>query len=145
MRRRAVRGREAQARLSILRSVSLSLSQARAWLGRYGCTGDQQHMVMSQLSDGQKARIVFAKLAMDKPHLLMLDEPTNHLDMESIDSLARMINCFKAREERSEKNVRENVRENVSPPLALFRTFPLSDTRRRSRAISTASRAASCS
>ena len=30
------------------------------------------------LSDGQKARIVFAKLAMDKPHLLMLDEP-NHL------------------------------------------------------------------
>ena len=34
---------------------------------------------MRQLSDGQKARIVFAKLAMDKPHLLMLDEPTNHL------------------------------------------------------------------
>ena len=34
---------------------------------------------MKQLSDGQKARIVFAKLAMDKPHLLMLDEPTNHL------------------------------------------------------------------
>jgi hypothetical protein len=50
---------------------------------------------MSQLSDGQKARIVFSKLAMDKPHLLMLDEPTNHLDMESIDSLARMINDFK--------------------------------------------------
>ena len=32
---------------------------------------------------------------MEKPHLLMLDEPTNHLDMESIDSLARMINSFK--------------------------------------------------
>ena len=31
----------------------------------------------------------------DQPHLLMLDEPTNHLDMESIDSLARMINEFK--------------------------------------------------
>ena len=37
---------------------------------------------------------MFAKLAMDKPHLLMLDEPTNHLDMESIDSLAKMINKF---------------------------------------------------
>ncbi len=68
---------------------------ARTWLGRYGCTNNQQSMPMSQLSDGQKARIVFAKLAMDKPHLLMLDEPTNHLDMESIDSLAKMINNFK--------------------------------------------------
>ena len=36
---------------------------------------------MKQLSDGQKARIVFAKLAMDKPHLLMLDEPTAFLDV----------------------------------------------------------------
>ena len=38
---------------------------------------------MKQLSDGQKARIVFAKLAMDKPHLLMLDEPTSALDPAS--------------------------------------------------------------
>ena len=38
---------------------------------------------MKQLSDGQKARIVFAKLAMDKPHLLMLDEPTNHLQIST--------------------------------------------------------------
>lgn len=71
------------------------IEPARTWLGRYGCTCKQQSMPMKQLSDGQKARIVFAKLAMDKPHLLMLDEPTNHLDMESIDSLARMINNFK--------------------------------------------------
>ncbi|KAJ1454500.1 P-loop containing nucleoside triphosphate hydrolase protein [Pelagophyceae sp. CCMP2097] len=70
------------------------IEKARSWLGRYGCTSRQQSMPMSQLSDGQKARIVFAKLAMDKPHLLMLDEPTNHLDMESIDSLAKMINKF---------------------------------------------------
>ena len=55
------------------------LEMARTWLGRYGCTARQQEMPMRQLSDGQKARIVFAKLAMDKPHLLMLDEPTNHL------------------------------------------------------------------
>ena len=32
------------------------IEKARGWLGRYGCTGEQQHMVMSQLSDGQKAR-----------------------------------------------------------------------------------------
>ena len=59
--------------------VFTKLEMARTWLGRYGCTAKQQEMPMKQLSDGQKARIVFAKLAMDKPHLLMLDEPTNHL------------------------------------------------------------------
>ena len=67
---------------------------ARTWLGRYGCTGNQQSMPMNQLSDGQKARIVFAKLALEKPHLLMLDEPTNHLDMESIESLQLALEKF---------------------------------------------------
>ena len=64
---------------SLYPKVFTKLEMARTWLGRYGCTAKQQEMPMKQLSDGQKARIVFAKLAMDKPHLLMLDEPTNHL------------------------------------------------------------------
>jgi ABC-type Mn2+/Zn2+ transport system ATPase subunit len=50
--------------------------------------------VMGQLSDGQKSRVVLAKMAKETPHLLFLDEPTNHLDMESIDSLAKAINAF---------------------------------------------------
>lgn len=49
---------------------------------------------MNQLSDGQKSRVVLAKMAKENPHLLFLDEPTNHLDMESIDSLAKAINAF---------------------------------------------------
>jgi ATP-binding cassette subfamily F protein 2 len=49
---------------------------------------------MNQLSAGQKARIVFAIIAHEKPHLLLLDEPTNPLDMESIDALARCLNKF---------------------------------------------------
>jgi len=49
---------------------------------------------MSQLSDGQKSRVVLAKMAKENPHILLLDEPTNHLDMESIDSLAKAINKF---------------------------------------------------
>jgi hypothetical protein len=49
---------------------------------------------MGQLSDGQKSRVVLAKMAKESPHLLLLDEPTNHLDMESIDSLAKAINSF---------------------------------------------------
>ncbi|KAL7437887.1 hypothetical protein ACHAXH_005061 [Discostella pseudostelligera] len=70
------------------------IEKIRPLLGRYGCTGDQQSQVMSQLSAGQKARIVFAIIAHEKPHLLLLDEPTNPLDMESIDALARCLNKF---------------------------------------------------
>lgn len=71
------------------------IEKIRPLLGRYGCTGGQQSQVMSQLSAGQKARIVFAIIAHEKPHLLLLDEPTNPLDMESIDALARCLNKFK--------------------------------------------------
>ncbi len=55
------------------------IEKIRSLLGRYGCTGDQQSQVMNQLSAGQKARIVFAIIAYEKPHLLLLDEPTNPL------------------------------------------------------------------
>mmetsp|Transcript_30704 Transcript_30704/g.91932 ORF Transcript_30704/g.91932 Transcript_30704/m.91932 type:complete len:718 (-) Transcript_30704:689-2842(-) len=71
------------------------IERIRPLLGRYGCTGDQQNQVMSQLSAGQKARIVFAIIAYEKPHLLLLDEPTNPLDMESIDALAKCLRSFK--------------------------------------------------
>ena len=70
------------------------IERIRPLLGRYGCTGDMQQQVMGQLSAGQKARIVFAIIAHEKPHLLLLDEPTNPLDMESIDALARCLKKF---------------------------------------------------
>jgi ATP-binding cassette subfamily F protein 2 len=70
------------------------IEKIRPLLGRYGCTGEMQSQVMGQLSAGQKARIVFAIIAHEKPHLLLLDEPTNPLDMESIDALARCLNKF---------------------------------------------------
>lgn len=72
-----------------------SIETIRPLLGRYGCSGDQQSQVMGELSAGQKARIVFAIIAHEEPHLLLLDEPTNPLDMESIDALARCLNKFK--------------------------------------------------
>lgn len=71
------------------------IEKIRSLLGRYGCSGDMQSQIMGQLSAGQKARIVFAIIAFERPHLLLLDEPTNPLDMESIDALARCINSFK--------------------------------------------------
>jgi ATP-binding cassette subfamily F protein 2 len=71
------------------------IDKIRSHLGRFGCSGPQQSQVMDQLSAGQKARIVFAIIAYEKPHLVLLDEPTNPLDMESIDALATCVNAFK--------------------------------------------------
>lgn len=71
------------------------IERIRSLLGRYGCTGGMQSQVMNELSAGQKARIVFAIISHEKPHLLLLDEPTNPLDMESIDALARCLKKFK--------------------------------------------------
>lgn len=83
--------------LEFCRSVmtDLPIDKVRSLLGRYGTSGQQQVQIMSQLSAGQKARVVFALISYEKPHLLMMDEPTNPLDMESIDALARCLNKFK--------------------------------------------------
>lgn len=72
----------------------MTREEGRRFLGRFGISGPVQTQVMEQLSDGQKSRVVFAKIAKENPHLILLDEPTNHLDMESIDSLAKAINIF---------------------------------------------------
>lgn len=73
---------------------AMTREEGRKFLGRYGISGGVQTQVMEELSDGQKSRVVMAKIAKENPHVLFLDEPTNHLDMESIDSLAKAINQF---------------------------------------------------
>jgi len=66
----------------------------RQSLGRYGVSGQNQTAPIGHLSDGLKSRLVFAEIALSRPHIILLDEPTNHLDIESIDSLANAINDF---------------------------------------------------
>ena len=60
----------------------LTREDARKWLGRYGTTGGPQMQRLAQLSEGQKAKVVFAYMARQNAHILLLDEPTNALDME---------------------------------------------------------------
>eukprot|EP00793_Prasinoderma_coloniale_P003118 PRCOL_00006585-RA len=72
----------------------MPLEEARAFLGRFGLSGQLATNPIKNLSGGQKSRLAFAELAWRLPHILLLDEPTNHLDLETIESLAMAINAF---------------------------------------------------
>ena len=67
----------------------------RRILGRFGLTGTSATQPIGTLSGGQKSRVVFSRMSMLNPHVLILDEPTNHLDMDSIDALANALRAFK--------------------------------------------------
>lgn len=59
----------------------------RSVLGRLLFSQDDLKKSVQVLSGGEKGRMLFGKLMMQKPNILIMDEPTNHLDMESIESL----------------------------------------------------------
>ncbi|CEE94424.1 ABC-F family ATPase [Xenorhabdus nematophila] len=59
----------------------------RGILGRLLFGQDDIKKKVGVLSGGEQGRMLFGKLMMHRPNILVMDEPTNHLDMESIESL----------------------------------------------------------
>ena len=55
---------------------------------------DDVEKPLRALSGGEAARLVFAKLSVQKPNVLVLDEPTNHLDLEAIEALVEGLQAF---------------------------------------------------
>ena len=50
-------------------------------------SGEEGLKPTEALSGGETARLLFCRIMLQKPNVLVLDEPTNHLDLESINAL----------------------------------------------------------
>jgi len=59
----------------------------RSTLGRMLFSRDQFNQRTRAASGGEQGRLLFARLMLQKPNILLMDEPTNHMDMESIEAL----------------------------------------------------------
>ena len=59
----------------------------RGTLGRMLFSNDDIKKSVKVISGGEQGRMLFGKLILKKPNVLVMDEPTNHLDMESIEAL----------------------------------------------------------
>jgi len=69
-------------------------TKLRAQLGRFGFGADRAEVAVGKLSGGEKARLLFALMSRDAPHVLILDEPTNHLDVDSRQALVQALSAF---------------------------------------------------
>ena len=59
----------------------------RGTLGRLLFSQDEIKKSVKVISGGEQGRMLFGKLMLQRPNIMLMDEPTNHLDMESIESL----------------------------------------------------------
>jgi ATPase subunit of ABC transporter with duplicated ATPase domains len=64
-----------------------SHEEVRGLLGQMLFPRDDADKRTDVLSGGEAARLIFCKLMLQKPNVLVLDEPTNHLDLEAINAL----------------------------------------------------------
>ena len=67
----------------------------RSMLGRLLFSGDDVKKSVRVLSGGEKGRMLYGKLMLDRTNVLLMDEPTNHMDMESIESLNTALDKYK--------------------------------------------------
>jgi ATPase subunit of ABC transporter with duplicated ATPase domains len=61
--------------------------ELRGVLGQMLFSGEDALKPTKALSGGESARLIFCRLMLQRPNILVLDEPTNHLDLESINAL----------------------------------------------------------
>ncbi len=73
--------------MSQFKSEQDDIQAMRAVLGKMLFGKEDIQKSVKSLSGGERGRMLFGKLMLQKPNVLVMDEPTNHLDMESIEAL----------------------------------------------------------
>lgn len=81
-------------KLMFAKNPGVTEPQVRAKLGSFGFTKDLADNKIAALSGGEKARLMFAMISFDAPHILLLDEPTNHLDIDAREALVQALNNY---------------------------------------------------
>jgi ATP-binding cassette subfamily F protein 3 len=76
------------------RMPDATITKVRAHLGSFGLGQEKADVKIGSLSGGEKAKLLFACITRDAPHVLLLDEPTNHLDIDSREALTAAINSY---------------------------------------------------
>jgi ATPase subunit of ABC transporter with duplicated ATPase domains len=71
-----------------------STSFVRGKLGQVLFSKDEVEKKLPSLSGGEAARLVFCRLMVERPNILVLDEPTNHLDLEAIEALVGALDDY---------------------------------------------------
>ena len=70
------------------------LVNARAWLSRFGFSGESQQKKVGELSGGQQNRLNLALTLKSGANVLFFDEPTNDLDVNTMRALEEAIEAF---------------------------------------------------
>jgi ATP-binding cassette subfamily F protein 3 len=81
-------------KLMVKKNPDVTEPAVRAKLGAFGFSKDLADNKIAALSGGEKARLLFAIMSFDAPHLLLLDEPTNHLDIDAREALVNALNSY---------------------------------------------------
>ena len=69
-------------------------TDAEILLNGLGVTSEYHHLLMKELGDQQKVKVLLAQALFGNPDVLLLDEPTNHLDLKSITWLENFLLNF---------------------------------------------------
>ena len=66
----------------------------RSFLGRMLFSQNDIKKSVKVISGGEQGRMLYGKIMMHKPNILLMDEPTNHMDMESIEALNLALEAY---------------------------------------------------